>query len=88
MRSRTAIAAAALALALTACSHKRDDAAARKDRNAGDSIAREAGKAAYHAAQGTRKVAEAAGRALDRASHDARQGWNDASREKKDKAEK
>ncbi len=82
MRVRSACVAILLAVGMTACSrhHDRDG---RRDQRADDTVAREAGRAAYHAAQGARKAAAAAGRTLDRAGHDAKQGWDDASREHK-----
>jgi hypothetical protein len=71
-----------LPLLLTACSPPQPK---RVEGNP-DSAAGKAGHAAYAAAQETKKLAREAGRKLDKAGHDAREGWKEAEREKRDKA--
>jgi hypothetical protein len=50
-----------------------------------NSAARKAGHAAYGIAQETKKLSKEAGHKLKEAGRDARQGWNDAERENRDK---
>jgi len=67
-----------LATALVGCSRHDND---RRDDH---SAAREAGRAAYHLSQETKKAAREAGRELDHAAREAHEGWNDAKHEHKD----
>lgn len=63
-----------IALALASCSQQ-----SKEDTE------RQAGKAAYHAAQGAKKAAEKAGHELRVAGEQAHQGWKEAKHEKKEK---
>ncbi len=74
MRIRAAILTGILALTLGACA-RRDESRPNHSTNA---AARDAGKAAYHLAQGTKKVAKEAGHQIRVAGEQAMEGWDQA----------
>ncbi len=84
MRIRTALLTAMVALTLGACS-RRDESRPRHDTNA---AARNAGKAAYHLAQETKKAAKEAGHEIRVAGQQAAEGWDQAKRADRAKHEK
>ena len=74
MRITNAMLFCFMALALASCSQQ------TKEQNE-----REAGRAAYHAAQGAKKAVEKAGHELRVAGEQAHQGWKEAKHEQKEK---
>jgi len=74
MRITSAILTCFIALALASCTQQ------TKEDNE-----RQAGRAAYHAAQGAKKAVEKAGHELRVAGEQAHQGWKEAKHEHKEK---
>ena len=74
MRFCTAVLICLIPFALTSCSQQNKEHAER-----------DAGKAAYHAAEGAKKAAEKAGHELRVAGEQAHQGWKEAKHEDKEK---
>lgn len=72
----------AAGIAVSACGPRESEAQRRHDAN---SPAGKIGQAAHRAAVEADKAAAVAGRKLDKAAHDAREGWNEDARKTRDK---
>lgn len=95
MRISKAVPLVLLAIGLSSCSYRRDDADAAERREAerraqrdADSAGNKVGRGAYKAAEKTGEVVKKAGHELGIVGREIHDGWKDASRESKDKRER
>jgi hypothetical protein len=72
-------------LAITSCASHESEEERQRDANA---PAGKVGQAAHKAAVQADKAGRVIGRKLDKAAHDAREGWKEAARNDKDNKEK
>ncbi len=83
MRLGTAALAVIIGISLSGCMRREEPPLERDTSH--EPAARKAGHAAYGLAQETEAAAKKAARELGKATHEARQGWNDAKHEAKQK---
>jgi hypothetical protein len=81
-RCARAIVLASLLLAINACGSRESEAEQHRDAN---SPAGKAGQAAHKAAVEANKAGRVIGRKLEKAAHDAHEGWKEAARKDQQK---